>query len=73
MRIHRAVRIYLEEVKQAMPQIEIIDALVAGGASNGKKRGRHNIRISLERCLELGTLIDKNGKIGLPEWTSDKF
>jgi hypothetical protein len=73
MRPHKAARVYLEETQHAVTQSEIIDALVAGGASDGKKRGRHNIRISLEKCVELGTLIDKDGKLGLPEWTPDKF
>jgi hypothetical protein len=73
MRAHRAAYIYLEEMDKAVSQKQIIDALEAEGACDGKKRGRHNVRISLEKSIENGTFLLKNGLIGLAGWSEDKF
>lgn len=73
MRPSKAARLYLEEIGKAVPQADLIDALVAGGATEGKKRGRHNIRLAIESALTNGHLINSRGRIGLPEWPNVRF
>lgn len=57
-----AIRVLLIERGQKMGRREIYDALLAGGIATGKKRAGHNIRISIEKNIELGNLIALEGK-----------
>lgn len=68
-----AMRIVLQETGRALPQEELTNVLLAGGAATGKKRGKHNIRISIEITLNTGKLKQLNGKIGMPEWDPEMF
>lgn len=67
------MRIVLQETGRALPQEELTNVLLAGGAATGKKRGKHNIRISIEITLNTGKLKQLNGKIGMPEWDPEMF
>jgi hypothetical protein len=73
MRPLDAIRMVLRESGKALAQEELINFLLEGGAATGKKRGRHNIRISIEMTLETGSLKQVNGLIGLPEWDAAMF
>lgn len=49
-----------------MNQESLMDTLIASGATLGKKRGRHNLRISLELNTSLGKLIVDGEDVLLP-------
>jgi hypothetical protein len=71
MRPLDAIRIVLRESGRALSQEDLTNILLAGGAAMGKKRGKHNIRISIEMTLQNGKLKETDGLIGLPEWEDE--
>ena len=62
-----AARVVLEENGGKMKREELVDSIVAGGITHGKKRGLHNIRTSLELNIQTGNLIERVGIIILPK------
>lgn len=52
----RAIEIVLTESGGKMKRSDLMDQLVAGGAIIGKKRGLHNLRISIDDNAALGKL-----------------
>lgn len=56
----------LRENGGRMNQESLMDTLIASGATLGKKRGRHNLRISLELNTSLGKLIVDGEDVLLP-------
>lgn len=68
-----AIRVVLRERGESMTRKEIHDVLENGGITKDKKRGAHNIRISIDLNIAEGNLIALKGdRIGLPEPQSDK-
>ena len=61
-----AARVVLEEHGKKMKRSKLIDILVAGGISVGKKRPMVNIRRSFETNIELGNLIEDGNYIDIP-------
>jgi hypothetical protein len=68
-----AIRVVLRESGHALSQEELTNRLLAGGAAVGKKRGKHNIRISIEMTLASGKLKQIGELLGLPEWDEAMF
>lgn len=63
-----AIREVLREHGGKMTRQEIHDALVAGGLTKDRKRGSHNIRISIEKNIVLENLIAVNDEyVALPD------
>lgn len=56
-----------------LTQEALTQHLIAGGITIGKKRGTHNIRLSIEKTLRNGTLQKVGDLIGLPEWGPEMF
>jgi len=56
----------LHENHGRMDREHLMDALVAGGATLGKKRGHHNLRISLDLNVKLGKLEIDGSDVVLP-------
>ena len=73
MRPLDSARIVLREAGRALGQRELTDAIIAGGAIVGKKRGESNIRISIEMTLANGKLKEIGGRLGLPDWDESMF
>lgn len=67
-----AIKQILSEVGHPMLLEEIMQRALAGGIATGKKRGHHNVRISIEKNLEIGNLVNMDGKIGMPGWERSK-
>jgi hypothetical protein len=65
-----AVRKIIEEKGGKIRRSELVDIMVAGGITVGKKRDLKNIRISLDLNIELGNLIQTGDYIDLPPITS---
>lgn len=63
MRPFDAVLILLSENSGRMKRPELEQALMDGGIAVGKKRGHHNVRISIDTNLKLGNLVEDNGWI----------
>ncbi len=57
----------LKENNGRMKRAEVEDILQKGGISIGRKRGRHNIRISIDTNLKLGNLIMIGDDLLLPK------
>jgi hypothetical protein len=62
----KAIRTLLKDNGGRMNRDAIIELLVAGGANIGKKRGNHNLRISIEVNIGNGNLIADGNDIVLP-------
>ena len=61
-----AIRKILRETGKPMAVESLIDVLLRNGIANGRKRGHHNVRISIEVNERLGNLIVKDGMVSLP-------
>jgi hypothetical protein len=61
-----AARTVLEEHGKRMKKSKVIELLVAGGLSVGKKRPMVNIRRSFEKNIELGNLIEDGDYLDIP-------
>lgn len=61
-----AARVVLEDHGKKMDRSKLIEILVAGGISVGKKRPMVNIRRSFETNIELGNLIEDGEFIDIP-------
>lgn len=65
-----AIEIFLTKEAKPLPIKTIIDELIAGGAAINKKRADANIRISIEKNVKSGRLVESKGLISLPYWKS---
>jgi hypothetical protein len=63
--LFRAVNAVLQENGGKMSRTELIRELIDSGATIGKKRGIHNIRISIDTNIALGKLREKGQTIEL--------
>ena len=62
-----AMRKVLKEHGKPMSVEDLINVLLRNGIANGRKRGHHNVRISIEVNEKLGNLIVKEGIVSLPQ------
>ena len=62
----KAIRILLAESGGRMNRNRLMEALIAGGATSGKKRGVSNLRISIDLNLQNGNLLGEGDEILLP-------
>ena len=67
-----AARKLLQTRGGSMSLAELNAALLAGGITTGKKRADHNVRLSIEKCVSLGTLELKDGIVSLPTHGNDR-
>jgi hypothetical protein len=68
-----AITEILQERGHGMKQEDLIQAVVDGGGALGKKRGHHNIRISIEISFRIGKLRQVGDSIGMPDWGDERF
>ncbi len=61
-----AVLLLIDENGGQIERTRAEDLLLEGGLATGKKRGRHNIRISFDTNLAIGNLIEKDGILSRP-------
>lgn len=62
----QAIRILLGEAGGKMKRAALMSSLMQGGAALGKKRGEHNLRISIEVNISNGNLVASGDSIALP-------
>jgi hypothetical protein len=69
-----ATQILLSE-NRALSADELTARIHAGGQQYGKKDwlGKRNIKAGIGQSVGVGSLKEKNGLIGLPNWPSSKF
>ena len=62
----------LKEIQRAIKRDEMEKELADGGVKTGQYREK-SISQGIGAGLNSGTIVEKNGKIGLPDWSEDKF
>lgn len=68
MRPYDAIVRVLSEHGGAMDRDDLLRELADGGATEGKKRGMHNLRISIEVNESLGKLAVDGSRVALPDF-----
>lgn len=67
MRPYDAIVRVLAENGGSMDRDDLMKALIEGGAVEGKKRGHHNLRISIDLNESLGKLLVDGTTVSLPD------
>ena len=62
----------LKEVKQPLRRADIEKELADGGVKTGRYREK-SISQGIGAGLSSGTIVERNGKIGLPDWPEEEF
>jgi hypothetical protein len=62
----------LKEIQRAIKRDEMEKELADGGVKTGQYREK-SISQGIGAGLNSGTIVEKNGKIGLPDWSEEKF
>ena len=62
-----AIRCLIEENGGPMPEEQLVQKLIENGLTAGKKRAHHNIKISLDVSERTGSLVRRDGMVGLPD------
>lgn len=64
----RAIRRLLADERAMLERSRIVWELIAGDALTGAKHAEETILRAIDVNVELGLLVERDGKIGLPEW-----
>jgi hypothetical protein len=62
----------LKEVKEPIRRADMEKELADGGVKTGRYREK-SISQGIGAGLSSGTIVERNGKIGLPDWPEDDF
>ena len=62
----------LKEIKRPIKRTEIEAELADGGVKTGRYREK-SISQGIGAGLSSGTIVERNGKIGLPDWPEEEF
>lgn len=62
----------LKEIQRAIKRDQMEKELADGGVKTGQYREK-SISQGIGAGLNSGTIVEKNGKIGLPDWSEEKF
>ena len=62
----------LKEIKRPIKREEIEAELADGGVKTGRYREK-SISQGIGAGLSSGTIVERNGKIGLPDWPEEEF
>lgn len=63
---YRAIEIVLRESGGKMTRADLMTSLIDGGAMIGRKRGVHNLRLSIDKNIELGKIFQRGESVEIP-------